>query len=40
MDICIERYEADSNDESAHEEAQNVAPMPAPAVTHQTGLVQ
>jgi len=31
MDVCIERYEADSDDESAHEEAQTVAPMPAPA---------
>jgi len=30
MDVCIERYEADSDDESAHEEAQTVAPMPAP----------
>jgi len=29
MDVCIERYEADSDDESAREEAQTVAPIPA-----------
>jgi len=29
MDICIEWYEADSDDESACEEAQTAAPIPA-----------
>ena len=30
MDVCIERYEVDSDDESDHEEAQSIAPVPAP----------
>ena len=29
MDVCIERYEADSDDESARKEAQTAAPVPA-----------
>jgi len=29
MDVCIEWYEADSDDESAREEAQTAAPVPA-----------
>jgi len=29
MDVCIKWYEANSHDESDHEEAQSVAPIPA-----------
>ena len=29
MDVCIERYEANSDDESACKEAQTAAPVPA-----------
>ena len=43
MDVCIEWYEADSDDESDHEEAQTAAPylhsrMLNPAKMATTGI--
>ena len=39
MDVCIEQYEVDSNNESDREEAQNAAPVSAPAIVepHKNG---